>query len=205
MGVFLSPWTTGSWDRCNSCVGYTLYTVRGTTQSSCLKDLQSIAYHRFVAHDNSILTDRNRALPCRDGFPCFAQRHMLAPGTRDKPWRQLPERKQHGLDTAVQPQAASFMELETLRYCGTGWNATLSGLSFGLLVAVLAVLIIDIFFWGRVSLLYPQIASNLLCGRGWPQSSKPPDSISWMTALQACTITSCLCSAEESIQELCAC
>lgn len=89
------------------------------------------------------------------------------------------------------------------RHCGTVWN----GLKCSFFWTVLLFVSVSCctscpnnqyIFWGRVSLLYPKIASNLPYSGGWLQSSDPPNLTSWMTALQACTITTCLWSAEES-------
>lgn len=39
------------------------------------------------------------------------------------------------------------------------------------------------------SLTYLRLASNLLCSRGWPWTSDPPSSASWVLWLQACATT----------------
>lgn len=155
---------------------------------------------RLIAYHNNILIDRNTASQCRDSFPYFAQRQSAGPGHSRQalapvPWKETAwlgcycsaaGRLIHGTgDTVV---------LWNRLKCSFFWTV----LSLVSVSCCASCLNNQYIFWGRVSLLYPKITSDLLCSGGWLQSSNPPDSTSWMMALQAYTITTHLCSAKES-------
>lgn len=161
---------------------------------------------QLIAYDSNILIDRNTEVQCRDSFPYFAQRQSAGPRHSRQtlapvPWKETAwlgyycsaaGRLIHGTgDTLV---------LWNRLKCSFFWTV------FSLVsVSWASCPNNQYIFWGRVSLLYPKITSDLLCSWGWLQISDSPDSTSWMMALQACTITTRLCSVEESNRDLCAC
>lgn len=155
---------------------------------------------RLIAYYNNIVIDRNTALQCRDSFPYFAQRQSAGPGHSRQALAPVPWKKTAWLGYYC---AAAGRLIH-----GTGDTVVLwNGLKCSFFWTVLLFVSVSCcascpnnqyIFWGRVSLLYPKIASDLLYRGGWLQSSDPPNLTSWMTALQACTITTRLWGAEKS-------